>query len=115
MRRDYLPFIPAHQLDAEIRAEKNELAFLQDTFVSISTNMAFAQRNPAPNETGTSGYTIVDATIGAVVKVARMPVSWQLGVNNLFDVRYIDHLSTLKEVGYYNPGRNLVLSMKLQF
>ncbi|HRU13887.1 MAG TPA: TonB-dependent receptor, partial [Dysgonamonadaceae bacterium] len=62
-----------------------------------------------------SGYTIVDANIGAIVKVARIPVSWQLGVNNLFDVRYIDHLSTLKEVGYYNPGRNLVLSMKLRF
>jgi iron complex outermembrane receptor protein len=112
---DYLPFIPAHQLNAEIRAEKNEMAFFQDAFISISTNTAFAQRNPAPNETGTSGYTIVDATIGAVVKVARMPVSWQLGVNNLFDVRYVDHLSTLKEVEYYNPGRNVVLSMKLRF
>jgi iron complex outermembrane receptor protein len=38
-----------------------------------------------------------------------------LGANNLFDVRYVDHLSTLKEVGLFNPGRNISLSIKVPF
>ena len=112
---DYLPFIPASKLHAEVRAEKTKLTFFHNTFVSLSTSTAFDQRHPAPNEFFTPGYTIVDANIGAVLKVDQMPVAWQLGVNNLFDVRYVDHLSTLKEVGYYNPGRNVIFSMKICF
>jgi outer membrane receptor protein involved in Fe transport len=36
-------------------------------------------------------------------------------LQNIFDVKYIDHLSTLKEVGFFNPGRNLALSVRYRF
>jgi iron complex outermembrane receptor protein len=33
--------------------------------------------------------------------------------NNLLDESYIDHLSTLKDLGYYNPGRNVMIGLKI--
>ena len=63
---DYLPFIPAHKLNFEVRAEKEKLLFLQNAFISLSTNTAFNQNNAAPDETPTSGYTLLDLAQEAI-------------------------------------------------
>jgi iron complex outermembrane recepter protein len=112
---DYLPFIPAHKLRFELRAEKEELLFVKNAFVSLTTVTAFAQNHAAPDETPTKGYTLTDLSIGGNLHLKKQLVILSLGANNLFDVRYVDHLSTLKEVGLYNPGRNISLSLKVPF
>jgi len=38
-----------------------------------------------------------------------------VSANNLLDRKYIDHLSTLKEVNLYNPGRNIIINLKIPF
>jgi iron complex outermembrane recepter protein len=112
---DYLPFIPAHKLQFELRAEKGNLLFLKKVFISVFTNTAFDQNNAAEEETATKGYTLLDLSIGGNIKIRKQLVSIILSGNNLFDKKYIDHLSTLKEVGLFNPGRNIVLSLKIPF
>lgn len=112
---DYLPFIPAHKLQFELKAEKEKLLCMRNVFAAINTLTAFDQNNAAPDETTTPGYTLVDFNIGGSLKFKYQPVLLSLGVNNLFDTKYIDHLSTLKEVSLYNPGRNIVLSLKIPF
>ena len=102
---DYLPFIPAHKLRFELRAEKENLWFLQKPFFSVYTTTAFIQNNSAPDETATAGYTLADMALGGNLKVKSQFISVSLSANNLFDKKYIDHLSTLKEVGYFNPGQ----------
>ena len=111
----YLPFIPAHKLQSELRAEKENLLFLQNAFVSVFTSTAFDQNNTALEETPTKGYTLLDLSIGGKIKIENQLMSVTLSGNNLFDTKYIDHLSTLKEVGFFNPGRNIVLSLKIPF
>jgi iron complex outermembrane receptor protein len=112
---DYLPFIPANKLRFELRAEKDELLFTKNAFVSLSTVTAFDQNHSAPDETPTKGYTLTDFSVGGNLHLNKQLVLLSLGANNLFDVRYVDHLSTLKEVGLYNPGRNISLSLKVPF
>ena len=112
---DYLPFIPAHKLRFELRAEKKELLFMKNTFVSLCTVTAFQQNQAAPDETTTSGYTLTEFSVGGNLQLNKQLVLLSLGANNLFDVRYVDHLSTLKEVGLFNPGRNISLSIKVPF
>ena len=111
----YLPFIPAHKLQFELRAEKVKLLFLQNAFISVFTSTAFDQNNTAPDETATNGYTILDLSIGGNIKIKNQLMSVSISGNNLFDKKYIDHLSTLKEVGLFNPGRNIVLNLKIPF
>jgi iron complex outermembrane receptor protein len=112
---NYLPFIPASKVNLEARAEKEKLLFLSEVFVSIRSGTAFSQDNIAPDETATSGYTLFDLTFGGNLKVQKQMVSIVLSANNLFDTKYIDHLSTLKEVGMYNPGRNIAFMLRVPF
>jgi iron complex outermembrane receptor protein len=112
---DFLPFVPAHKLLFEIRAEKDDLAFLNEAFVAFSTTTAFAQNKPAPDETSTGAYTLPDFSFGGNIKIKNQYMSLIISANNLFDRKYTDHLSTLKEVNLYNPGRNIALSIKIPF
>lgn len=109
----YLPFIPAHKVNLEIRAETERISFLYKPFFSVNATFALDQKNPAPEETSTAGYGLVDLSAGGSVKIGLQKLSFSFGVNNLFDRKYIDHLSTLKEVGRFNPGRNFTFSMRI--
>jgi len=111
----YLPFIPAKKIYCEFRAEKETLAFLHKAFLTITSTSVFKQGNSAPEETPTNGYTLMDIAIGGQVKIKDQFVSVSLGATNIFDKLYIDHLSTLKEVGFFNPGRNLTITLKVPF
>jgi iron complex outermembrane recepter protein len=111
----YLPFIPAHKLQFELRAEKENLLFMKKAYISVFTSTSFKQANTAPDETVTDEYTLLDFSIGGNIKIQNQLISVSLSANNLFDKKYIDHLSTLKEVGLYNPGRNISLSFKIPF
>jgi iron complex outermembrane recepter protein len=111
----YLPFIPAQKFQFELRAEKENLLFLRNAFVSVFTSTAFDQNNTALEETATKGYTLLDLSFGGNIKIKNQLMSVTLSGNNLFDKKYIDHLSTLKEVGLYDPGRNVTLNLKIPF
>jgi len=115
MNGEYLPFIPAHKLNAELRAEKETLGLLKNIFVSVDTHTAFNQNNTAIDETVTTGYTLFNASVGGQLILYNLPISLRLSANNLFDKKYIDHLSTLKEVNYFNPGRNVALTVNVRF
>lgn len=112
---DYLPFIPAGKINLNLMVKKDKLGMLRNAFISLNVNKAFGQNNPAPDETATDGYTLVDAATGCEFNIGRQPFMVKLNGSNLFDVRYIDHLSTLKEVNLYNPGRNISLSLSVPF
>jgi iron complex outermembrane receptor protein len=111
----YLPFIPAQKLKLEIRMEREDLLFFRDAFVSLGTSTAFRQDNPAPDEEPASGYTLVDLGVGGHFQLGGQAVFIGLSAANLLDTKYIDHLSTLKEVNLYNPGRNIALSLRVPF
>jgi iron complex outermembrane receptor protein len=112
---DYLPFIPAKKLTCELKFEKEKIWKLKGGFFRINSTTAFNQEQPAPEEEATDGYTLVDAGIGTTIPVGRQELLLQLSVNNLFDKKYTDHLSTLKEVGFFDPGRNIALSVSIPF
>ncbi len=112
---DYLPLIPGHKLKFELRVEKKNLMFFRNTYFKINVMNAFDQNNFAPEEEATAGYTLVDLGVGANLKAGNQLIVIGLSANNIFDKKYIDHLSTLKEAGYLNPGRNISLNLKIPF
>ncbi|PIV60346.1 MAG: hypothetical protein COS14_04980 [Bacteroidetes bacterium CG02_land_8_20_14_3_00_31_25] len=112
---NYLPFIPANKLHFEVMAEKEKINFLHDAFVKVNSLTALKQNSPAPEEETTQGYLLFDICVGASIKISNQLLSIAIGVNNIFDKKYVDHLSTLKELGFYNPGRNIYLNLKIPF
>lgn len=112
---DYLPFIPADKLYFELKFEEDKLGKLEDSFIRISTSTAFDQSHPAPEEGPSESYTLADAAIGTKFSFGRLALLVEFSVNNLFDRKYRDHLSTLKEVGYFDPGRSYAVSVSIPF
>ncbi len=112
---DYLPFIPAHKLNGEIRVEKDQLLFFDKVFAFVGTRTAFDQNRPAPDETAAAGYTLFDVGLNGRFFVNQQRVTVSLSANNILDTKYVDHLSTLKEVNLFDPGRNIILSVKIPF
>jgi len=110
-----LPFIPAKKIYMELRAEKESMAFLHKAFLMVTATSVFKQENIASEETPTNAYTLMDVSIGGQIKVRDQFISISLGATNIFDKQYIDHLSTLKEVGFFNPGRNFTMTLKIPF
>ena len=98
-----------------MRVEKKKLLFFENTYFKINVLNAFSQDNLAPEEEATSGYTLVDVGVGANLKSGNQLIVIGLSANNIFDQKYIDHLSTLKEAGFFNPGRNIALNLKIPF
>jgi len=109
----YLPFIPAQKLNIELRGETARLAFLHDAYVETRMHHAFDQDTPAPEETDTPGYSLFDINLGGTVHAGKQLMVFGISVLNMLDTKYVDHLSTLKEVGAYNSGRNFVFSLKI--
>jgi len=112
---NYLPFIPAHKLHYEIGFKRKKLGFLHHSEFKISALSAFAQNNPAPEEDKTSAYTLVNLNFSSNFYIAKQNIEFSILANNVFDVKYFDHLSTLREVNYYDPGRNISFSLKIPF
>ena len=112
---DYLPFIPANKFKVEFRVETDQLSFLNNPYVWLNSTTAFDQNTAAPDETVTAGYTLIDLSAGGNIKMKNQLIFIGISANNIFDVKYIDHLSTLKEVNLYNPGRNIALTLKVPF
>ena len=112
---DYLPFIPANKLKIEFRVEKDQVYFLQKPFVLINLTTALNQNKAAPDETITAGYSLIDLSTGGSIKLKNQHIFIGISANNIFDVKYMDHLSTLKEVNLFNPGRNIAITFKVPF
>jgi len=110
-----LPFIPADQLNFELKFEKENMGKLTDSYFRISPSTSFRQDRPATEEESTDGYSLVDLAIGTTIPAGKQKILIELAANNIFDKKYIDHLSTLKEVNYFNPGRNIALSVSVPF
>jgi iron complex outermembrane recepter protein len=112
---EYLPFIPASRLDAELKFEKEKMGKIRDAFVKVMSRNTFRQDHPAPEENATDGYNLADIGLGFSLPISTQQIIIQFEVNNLFDKKYIDHLSTLNEVGLYDPGRDFKLSLSVPF
>ncbi len=86
--------------------------FRLDDF-SIQHLYYFRQTNVAAFETASPAYQVVNIGLNAQLK-GNVPLNFQLGVKNVLNSRYIDHLSRLKNIDLPFPGRNFYLSIAYQ-
>ncbi|GEP49749.1 TonB-dependent receptor [Flavobacterium noncentrifugens] len=108
---EYLPLIPANNWNNTIRTEFNIKNWLSQGYARLNFSSTFAQENVSGFETKSLGYTLVNAGIGGKIKISKSVFEVGLNGNNLFDKRYIAHLSRLKTDGIPNIGRNVVLGI----
>lgn len=113
--KSYLPFIPQNKLRFEVKLQKEELVFLHNPYIKTGILFASKQKHPAMFETETDGYFLLNAGFGCNIKCANQIISLSVQGNNILNKTYIDHLSTLKGMGYYNIGRNISVNLRVPF
>jgi iron complex outermembrane receptor protein len=112
---DYLPFIPAQKIHFEIELQKKSWRGLRNLFFKTGSDFVFDQNKPAPFESNSPGYTLLNMSIGTDIAIAKQKMNVSLNANNLLDKTYIAHLSTLKDLGLNNMGRNITFAVRIPF
>jgi len=111
----YLPLIPANKLHVELMAKKNRWKSTRNLFIKVWVDYAFAQHKPSAFETVSDSYTLLNAALGTDLSVRGQLMQFSLTASNILDTLYMDHLSTLKDVGIYNMGRNMAINIRIPF
>ncbi|AWI25148.1 TonB-dependent receptor [Flavobacterium pallidum] len=107
---DYLPLIPANNWNNTLRGEFN-LKNFADGYASLNVSHTFNQSHVGTFETESDGYTLVNLALGGKVIFGKTAFDISLNGNNIFDEKYIAHLSRLKTDGIPNIGRNIILGV----
>ncbi len=110
----FLPFIPQNKLKTSVNFLIKQ-KFVDNLNTEISNTYAFAQNNISQFESTTPKYSVFNFSVNADKKFAKFTVSASITANNIFNEVYFDHLSTLKDIGYYNIGRNIGFGLKFLF
>lgn len=122
-----LPFIPSPRLQSELRADFKKAGkglgnlYFKLEMDNVSTqNRIFTGYN---TETVTNGYTLFNVGAGTdVLHKGKTLFSLHIGLNNISDIAYQNHLSRLKytdtnnatgRTGVFNMGRNFSLKLNV--
>ena len=112
----YLPMMPTDKINNTLVFNLKEYKKFKNVFFKIGTITAFQQDKVATNEPLTSGYTLLNAALGVTRNVWKFNnIDFTLVVNNALDKVYMDNMSRLRTYGIANPGRNIVLSLRIPF
>ncbi len=101
-----LPFIPQDKLTFNVTSSYTSGNFVKKISFNINPVYAFNQDRPYELETATEHYFLLNLSLRAELMVGKQPFEIDVFANNILDETYYDHLSTLKEIGYYNMGQN---------
>ena len=117
-----LPLIPAGVIHNTLRFEP-KVKGLNDFYFYAGVDNYFAQSRIDPTfETPATGYTLINAGIGATFRLGKQELKLYVSGNNLADTKYYDALSRLRPgrfsvedttFGVYNPGRNITFGFYL--
>jgi len=110
---NYLPFIPQNKINSTISF------IFQPKITNVNFNIsniyAFKQNKISEFESETSNYSVFNISLNVEKTLGKTVTSLFLTVNNIFNEIYYDHLSTLKNMNYYDIGRNVGVGMKVVF
>jgi len=112
-----LPYIPAlHTMhDLRYTYKTRKTSWLNSPYIEAGLEVHFGQYDIDTFETPSPGYVLINASIGATLKIQKQSWTVYISGKNLADEKYFDHLSRLKYVGIYNMGRNITFGLILPF
>lgn len=109
-----LPLIPPARFSIESQVEAESWGSLRHLHANVKVSVVSSQKRVDPLEVETGGYTLVDLSTGFEFPMASRHAMLHLGVENLFDRAYVNHLNRLKSFTV-NAGRNLTARLTMPF
>lgn len=118
---DWLIRMPADRLQNELSWSFPDSRKLSGTYISLE-NIYVQKQTRVPGEkdgkqdykAAPGAYTLFNADFGTTIMVQKIPLTFSIGVRNMFNRSYRDYLNTLR---YFidETGRNIQLRLKIPF
>ena len=106
-----LSFIPQTRINTTARLQFKGKGLLQVQNIHLQYLYFFAQNKVSALETPSLAYQLLH--LGTQLKINwKNPLVLKLGIRNLLNETYIDHLSRLKNIALEAPGRNFYLGLQ---
>ncbi len=112
----YLPLIPANQWKNQIRFTNNHPhKYLKKYYLTFDINRTFTADKVSSFETKMPAYTLTNTSFGANFKFNKWVIITNLSVHNILNVKYINHLSVLRDKQILDMGRNVMLTINVKY
>lgn len=111
---EYLPYMPAQKIKPEIRYDYNKGSGKM-MYGFVNTEFVLTQNKVNSEEQTTPSYTLLNAGFGMTFNRLKANYTVNVSANNLLNEAYYDHLSRLKNYGLLNMGRNVTITLKVNF
>ncbi|MEE9350351.1 MAG: TonB-dependent receptor [Flavobacteriaceae bacterium] len=109
-----LPLIPQTKLNSTVSAEISHKGKVQLKKVFIQNIYKFQQNRTGLFETTTNDYNLINIGLKLEVSTKNNPLEIVTGIKNIFNTKYIDHLSRFKTLEIPNQGINYYIGMKVK-
>jgi iron complex outermembrane receptor protein len=108
-----LPFIPAPKIVTGIELSKKNAGKAEGLYIEPELEYVFGQDRPARYETSTASYMLLNLSAGLQLPLGKNKINISIACRNLLNEAYADHLSRLKNFGILNPGRNVIVNVRI--
>lgn len=109
-----MSLMPQPRLNNLVRLKFKKKAKFNLEEVVVQYMHFFEQNRITTYETPSDSYDMLN--VGVNMKwYLKHPIEISLGVKNGLNSRYVNHLSRLKNIGVYSPGRNFYVSLTYEF
>ncbi len=110
-----LPLIPQTKINSTVSTEFKSKGNFKFNKVYVQHIFKFNQNRIGQFETLTKSYHLINLGVEAQQKLKDNVLKFNLGVKNLLNAQYTDHLSRFKPLGISNPGINFYVGVKFEF
>jgi iron complex outermembrane receptor protein len=110
-----LPFIPPFHINSELsyQLKGSTKSFFKNTTLKVFTDIYSDQHEIDIFETTTKGAITFGAGINTEMNLPHNKISFFIIGNNLFNQKYFNHLSRLKEANINATGRNITVGLTI--
>ena len=109
-----LPLIPQTSIRNQVGIHFNMSSKFELETLTLQYQYYFAQNRVGLYDTPSNDYGLLNVNLSSRLN-SKIPVFVDLGARNLLNNSFISHLSNIKYLGIMSPGRNIYLSLKIEF
>lgn len=110
-----LPFSPPASVLFNFTYKPDSGKIFKNNFAGIDYKLIAKQNKIVPPETKTRGYQIINLSFGTDIKWQDQFISFNFQIQNLLNSKNMNHTSFYRLIGVPEPGRNIILSVKIPF
>lgn len=108
-----LPFSPPASALLNIKYRIRPFQAFSNAWLNADIRLAARQNQIVPPEEPTAGHQVINLGFGGDLKIRNQVISVSAQIRNLFNTKYLNHISYYRLINIPEPGRNFILHLAI--